>query len=457
MGAAPVAAGRMAAVADPVIARVGALVRQRPGALSLAQGMVAWGPPPGVRQAVVAALEAADHRLDRYGPVQGEEPLLEAVRRELADVRGLDLGDSDLLVTAGSNMAFSAIAQVLCDPGDEVLLPLPFYFNHAMAIRLAGGVPVPVAAGLVPDPERLAAAITSRTRAIVTISPNNPSGVVTPPAVLAAINGLCERHGLLHVSDEAYADFVHGPVAHRGPGRLPGSGGHTVSLFSLSKAYGMAGWRVGYAAVPRQLMGALAKVQDTVLISPPQVSQGRRWPPSTPVPPGAGPASWPWGIGAASCSRRWRRPGVTAELAWSCLGPPDGAFYGLLRFSSRLGGLRVMERLVLEHGVAALPGESFGLPTAAGRECCGSATGCWAPPIWRRPWEGCSGGWKPWEIRAAESCAARCAWKTQWAPSRSPRPPASGAMPMRANRSVLSGLRLITLTSLPPSRRRRIT
>lgn len=366
MGAAPVAAGRMAAVADPVIARVGALVRQRPGALSLAQGMVAWGPPPGVRQAVVAALEAADHRLDRYGPVQGEEPLLEAVRRELADVRGLDLGDSDLLVTAGSNMAFSAIAQVLCDPGDEVLLPLPFYFNHAMAIRLAGGVPVPVAAGLVPEPERLAAAITSRTRAIVTISPNNPSGVVTPPAVLAAINGLCERHGLLHVSDEAYADFVHGPVAHRGPGRLPGSGGHTVSLFSLSKAYGMAGWRVGYAAVPRQLMGALAKVQDTVLISPPQVSQRAAL-----AALHAGPAWCRPRIVALGDRRRQLLTAVAAARGdgqlVELLGPPDGAFYGLLRFSSRLGGLRVMERLVLEHGVAALPGESFGLPTAGGQ------------------------------------------------------------------------------------------
>lgn len=328
--------------------------------------MVAWGPPPGVRQAVLAALEAADHRLDRYGPVQGEEPLLEAVRRELTDVRGLDLGGSDLLVTAGSNMAFSAIAQVLCDPGDEVLLPLPFYFNHAMAIRLAGGVPVPVAAGLVPDPERLAAAITSRTRAIVTISPNNPSGVVTPPAVLAAINGLCERHGLLHVSDEAYADFVHGPVAHRGPGRLPGSGGHTASLFSLSKAYGMAGWRVGYAAVPRQLMGALAKVQDTVLISPPQVSQRAAL-----AALHAGPVWCRPRIAALGDRRHQLLAAVTAARAGGLdvelLGPPDGAFYGLLRFSCRLGGLRLMERLVLEHGVAALPGESFGLPAAGGQ------------------------------------------------------------------------------------------
>ncbi|MCP9835186.1 aminotransferase class I/II-fold pyridoxal phosphate-dependent enzyme [Cyanobium sp. Aljojuca 7A6] len=356
----------MAAVADPVIAQVGALLRQCPGALSLAQGMVAWAPPQAVRQAVAVALAETDRRLDRYGPVWGEEPLLEAVRRELTEVRGLDLEGSDLLVTAGSNMAFNAIAQVLCDPGDEVLLPLPFYFNHAMAIRLAGGVPVPVEAGLVPDPDRLAAAITPRSRAIVTISPNNPSGLVTPPQVLAAINGLCHRHGLVHVSDEAYADFVHGAVPHRGPGRLPGSGGHTVSLFSLSKAYGMAGWRVGYAAVPRQLMGALAKVQDTVLICPPQVSQRAAL-----AALEAGPAWCRPHVEALGQRRRQLLDAVAAArsggLAMELLGPPDGAFYGLLRFPCALDGAALLRHLVLGHGVAALPGDSFGLPPVGGR------------------------------------------------------------------------------------------
>lgn len=355
----------MAKVADPVIARMAVLLRQRPDALSLAQGMVSWAPPPAVRQAVALALAEADPRLDRYGPLQGEEALLEAIRRELAALRGLDLTDSALLVTAGSNMAFSAIAQVLCDPGDEVLLPLPYYFNHAMAIRLAGGVPVPVAAGLVPDPERLAAALTPRSRAIVTISPSNPSGLVTPPDVLAAINGLCHRHGLLHVSDEAYAEFVHGVVPHRGPGRLPGSGGHTVSLFSLSKAYGMAGWRVGYAAVPRQLMGALAKVQDTVLICPPQIAQRAAL-----AALAAGPAWCRPHIAALGQRRRQLLAAVAAAradgLEVELLGPPDGAFYGLLRFRSHLEEGPLMQRLVLGHGVAALPGGSFGLEPPKG-------------------------------------------------------------------------------------------
>jgi aspartate/methionine/tyrosine aminotransferase len=366
VNAAPVAAARMACVATPVIARVGELMRQCPGALSLAQGMVAWGPPSGVRQAVAAALLEDDPRVDRYGPVLGEAPLLEAVHRELSGRRGLDLEGSELLVSAGSNMAFSAIAQVLCDPGDEVLLPLPFYFNHAMAIRLAGGVPVAVEAGLVPDPERLAAAITPRTRAIVTISPNNPSGVVMPPAVLETINALCAHLGLVHISDEAYADFIHGVVPHHSPASRSGSGSHTVSLFSLSKSYGMAGWRMGYAAVPRQLMDSLAKVQDTVLICPPQLSQRAALAALDAGPDWCRPRIEALGerrLQLIEAVRAARRGGLALDM----LGPADGAFYALVRFPCPLEGDRLMERLVLEHGVAALPGESFGLPPSPGQ------------------------------------------------------------------------------------------
>jgi aspartate/methionine/tyrosine aminotransferase len=129
----------------------------------------------------------------------------------------------------------------------------------------------------------------------------------------------------------------------------------------------MAGWRVGYAAVPRQLTAALAKVQDTVLICPPQASQRAAL-----AALEAGPAWCRPRIAALGERRRQLLAAVTAAhaggLAVELLGPPDGAFYGLLRFPSRLDGLRLVERLVLEHGVAALPGESFGLTPAGGKD-----------------------------------------------------------------------------------------
>jgi len=367
----PQAADRLGAVLTPVIPLVGQLMARRPGCLSLAQGMVGWGPPPEVHQALRQALDAAAAdseqaaALDRYGPVVGDPALLAAIGAELAGRWGLALEGSALLVTAGSNMAFNALAQVICDPGDEVILPAPYYFNHVMAVQLAGGVPVTPAAGLIPDPDRLAAAITPRTRAIVTISPNNPSGVVIPRSVLAEINALCARHGLFHISDEAYAVFVHGDEPHWSPAAAPGAGAHTITLHSLSKSHGMAGWRLGYAAVPTPLMAALAKVQDTILICPPRLVQRAAI---------AALQAGPGWLNAQLTGLRQRRRQLLAALRAGqqrglnarLLAEPDGAFYALLAVESPLGGDALVERLVLEHGVATLPGESFGLTTQEG-------------------------------------------------------------------------------------------
>ncbi len=368
----PQAAARLGAVLSPVIPQVGRLMVRRPGCLSLAQGMVGWGPPPEVRQALLRALDSAAVQpqraadLDRYGPMAGDPALIAAIATELGGRWGLDLQDSSLLVTAGSNMAFNALAQVICDPGDEVILPVPYYFNHVMAVQLAGGRPVTPSAGLIPDPALLAAAITPRTRAIVTISPNNPSGVVIPAAVLAEINALCARHGLFHISDEAYAVFVHGDVPHWSPGAAAGAGAHTITLHSLSKSHGMAGWRLGYAAVPSALMAALAKVQDTILICPPRLVQQAAI--------AALASEAPWLADQLTALRQRRRQLLAAlqaaqaqGLAASLLAPPDGAFYGLLAVKSSGSGEALMERLVLDHGVATLPGESFGLAAQAGQ------------------------------------------------------------------------------------------
>lgn len=364
-------ARRLARVLEPVIPRVGALTAAHPGTLSMAQGMVDWGPPATVLEAVQAALAGAQAdpsaaaALDRYGPMQGDPELLAALGAHLQRAHGLDLEGSALLVTAGSNMAFQILMQVLCDPGDEVILPAPWYFNHVMAVQLAGGVPVLPDAGLFPDPDQLAAAISPRTRAIVTVSPNNPSGVVIPPERLAAINALCAGRGLLHISDEAYAAFVHGQVAHGSPAAAPGAAAHTVTLQSFSKAYGMAGWRLGYAALPQPLLAALAKVQDTNLICPPRLNQR-----AAVAALAAGPA---WlqprleslrqrRLQLLQNLRQARQAGLPARL----LREPDGAFYALLQVRTPLTGLELVERLITEHGVASLPGESFGLPATGG-------------------------------------------------------------------------------------------
>ena len=129
-------------------------------------------------------------------------------------------------------------------------------------------------------------AITDRTRAIVTVSPNNPTGAVYPAEILAAINGLCKSRNIYHIADEAYEYFTYDPARHFSPASLPGSASHTISLYSLSKAYGMAGWRIGYMVFPSHLEESMKKIQDTNLICPPLLNQlaataalgaGRAW------------------------------------------------------------------------------------------------------------------------------------------------------------------------------------
>ncbi|MFM7651401.1 MAG: aminotransferase class I/II-fold pyridoxal phosphate-dependent enzyme [Vulcanococcus sp.] len=357
------AARRLAAVQTPVIPVMGELIRTTPGTLSMGQGMVHWGPPPPVLAALSEAVARADTGdnpgLHAYGPVGGDPTLLEALAPWLIREHGLDLAGASLLVSAGSNMAFNAVVQVLCDPGDELILPVPYYFNHEMAIRLAGAAPVPVQAGLIPDPGQLEAAITPRTRAIVTVSPNNPSGAVIPQPVLAAINRLCAERGLLHICDEAYGLFNHGDTAIWSPGSQPGSAAHTITLGSLSKSHGMAGWRVGWAVVPEALMAELAKVQDTILICPPRLIQRAA---AAALAVGAG---WCRERIAALGLRRRRvlhaliRPEI--QQPWRVLGPADGAFYALLQLNTPLSSDRAMERLIREHGVALVSGSSFGL------------------------------------------------------------------------------------------------
>ena len=353
----PAAAHRLEQVQQPVIPVMGELIRQTPGTLSLGQGMVSWAPPAQVHQAVAAALRQGDPGLDRYGPVTGSEALREALGVWLQREQGLDLAESAVLITAGSNMAFNAVVQVLCDPGDELILPVPYYFNHEMAIRLAGGTPVPVEAGVVPDPEQLAAAITPRTRAIVTISPNNPRGAVFPRHVLEAINRLCAERGLLHISDEAYALFSYGGEPVWSPGSGTGSGSHTITLGSLSKSHGMAGWRIGWAVVPQQLMADLAKVQDTILIHPPQLNQ------QAALGALAAGAEWCRGHIQKLATRRQQVLDALTQPAapWRLLAQPDGAFYALLQLESSFSSDQAMEHLIRLHRVALVSGSSFGL------------------------------------------------------------------------------------------------
>ena len=259
---------RITDIQPPVIPILGEWIRSNPGTISLGQGITSYGPPPEAMQAVHSfGSTLAEHR---YGPVEGQPDLLAILRDKLTAENGLDLTGRRVVVTSGGNMAFMNAVLAVTDPGDEVILPVPYYFNHEMALTMIGchcvGVPTDERYQL--DIPALRSAITPRTRAIVTISPNNPTGAVYPEADLRAVNALCAEHGIVHITDEVYEYFTYGEARHYSPGSDPASRAHTISMFSLSKAYGFAGWRIGYMVHPEALTPALLKCQDTILICP---------------------------------------------------------------------------------------------------------------------------------------------------------------------------------------------
>jgi aspartate/methionine/tyrosine aminotransferase len=255
-------------------------------------------------------------------------------------------------------MAFVHAVLAITAPGDEIILNVPFYFNHEMAIQMADCTAVCVAtdASYQPRLDALAAAITDRTRAIVTVTPNNPSGAVFSEAALRAINTLCRDRGIYHLTDEVYEYFTYGSAQHVSSGSFPGAAGHTIAMYSLSKAYGFAGWRIGYMTYPEHLAPAIAKVQDTILVCPPVASQIAA-------------------IAALETGRGYCEPHVR-ELAairdivvskLSALAPlatvpaADGAFYVLMKVNTALDPMVIAERLIREHKVAVIPGPAFGM------------------------------------------------------------------------------------------------
>jgi aspartate/methionine/tyrosine aminotransferase len=346
----------MDAVQTPIIPVIGELADQTPGTIPLGQGVVVYPPPPEA----FAALQAffADPGNHQYGPVEGLPELIEALERKLARENGIRVRpDSRVVVTAGANMAFLHALLAITDPGDEVILLAPYYFNHEMAVEMIGcrAIAVPTLADHQPDLDAIRAAVTPRTRAIVTISPNNPTGAVYPEATLRAINVLCAERGLYHMNDEIYEYFTYDGARHYSPGSMSGAGAHTISMFSFSKSYGMASWRVGYMVLPARLSNALVKVQDTVIVCAPGLAQAA----------GLGAVS----AGSDYCRMHARRFDLVrrralsrlAELADICdVVPPLGAFYLFVRVRTPLAAQVVAERLVREHRVATLPASAFG-------------------------------------------------------------------------------------------------
>ncbi len=319
---------------------------------------VPGSPPPDDLLAWVAE-RARDGATARYTDIFGLPALREALAGDINLVYGGEAQAADVMITAGCNQAFFNTMVALAGEGDHIVLPAPWYFNHEMTARMLGIGVVPLAfrpdRNGVPDPGEALELVNERTRAIVLVTPNNPTGAVYPPDVIRAFFEVAAGAGCALVVDETYRDFL---AEGERPHDLfldPSWRGTFVHLYSFSKVYCLTGYRVGAVAAGGRLHGALEKVSDCVQISPPHLGQEAAL----------------YGIRHLG---RWRRDNAAVmversaalrraftrnDLGWDLVSA--GAYFAYVRHPFAGTSARDVARaLATGQGLLALPGSWFG-------------------------------------------------------------------------------------------------
>ncbi|KAJ1486821.1 nitrogenous transferase, partial [Baffinella frigidus] len=348
-GGAPSASKRIMGTDDPCIVAMQKMMRGKEGLLSLAQGIVFWGPP---KEAVAAATAAvgAEASTNAYCADDGLPAFREMLTAKLKAENGLER--SSVMVTSGSNQAYTNVVLATLDAGDRAVLFAPFYFNHAMALQMTGV-----------ERERLRLEFSlgvgdetagERPKLVTLVNPGNPSGVMLPEAVLKRAQDMCAAAGVWLLVDNAYEYFAYESSGHPAHVCIEGEG--VFNTFSFSKSYGMMGWRIGYLAYPPSLTEQLFKAQDTIPICPPVISQKAAM--------GALAAGKAW-VMTQVASLEDNKKALRLALEES-LGPVLGGS-GAIYFMARLPegcppDPEVVEFLAANHKVCVIPGSACGYP-----------------------------------------------------------------------------------------------
>ncbi len=333
------------------------------GAVNLSQGFPDFPAPGFVKDAACRAIE---RDVNQYAVTWGAKPLREAVAREFGRRYGVAVSpDEQVTVCCGATEAMMATMMALVDPGDEVIIFEPFYENYGPDALMSGATPryvalhppVPGASptlGWVFDPEDLAAAFNNKTKAIIINTPNNPTGKVFTREELETIAALCRTWDVIAISDEIYEHIIYDATEHVPIGSLEGMADRTVTINSLSKTYGVTGWRVGWAISPPSMTGAIRRVHDflTVGAAAPLQEAG--------VVALAAPDTYYADLAAAYQRRRDMLIDILDRHHFTCY-VPQGAYYVMTDIAG-FGwpdDVEFVRHLVKDVGVAAVPGSSF--------------------------------------------------------------------------------------------------
>ncbi len=333
--------------------------------IALGAGEPDFDTPEHIKEAAIKALHDG---ATKYTAVDGTPQLKKAVSEKFARDNGLEYSATQILVSCGGKQSFFNLCQAVLNPGDEAIIPAPYWVSYPEIVSIADGVPVIISAASTArykiSPDQLAAAITPKTRLMVLNSPSNPTGVAYTRAELAALGEVLRQHpDVLIATDDMYEHILwaHEPFSNIVMA-CPDLYDRTLVLNGVSKAYAMTGWRIGYAAGPAAIIKAMKNVQSQSTSNPAAVSQA------------AAAAAL---TGDQGCVARMREafrerhafihdalnqlPGVTAVAA-------DGTFYSfpdvqtIIAQRELTDDIALAELLLNEAGVAVVPGSAFGAP-----------------------------------------------------------------------------------------------
>ena len=307
-----------------------------------------------------AAAKALADGFTKYTPAAGIPELRQAAADKFKQDNGLDYDPSQIIVSCGGKHSCYNLMMALCQPGDEVIIPAPFWLSYPEMVKLAGGKPVTLETTDETEfkltPDRLRSAITPQTRLVILNSPSNPTGSVYTPAETQALGDVCVELGVLIMSDEIYEKLVYGDTVFQSVASFsPAHQEHTIIVHGLAKAYSMTGWRIGFTAAPAPIAKALGAIQSHSTSNPTSFAQKGA------VAALQGPqdhlAIW---MAEFSKRRDYAYQRLNAMPGISCVNA-QGAFYLFPNISGTgLKSGEFCERLLAEQKVAAVPGIAFG-------------------------------------------------------------------------------------------------
>lgn len=324
----------------------------------LAAGEPDFDTPEVIKQAAVEALKQGK---TKYTPASGTKSLKEAICRKLSKDNGISYDIGQIVVSNGAKHSLYNALQVLCNPGDEVIVVSPYWVSYPEMVKLAGAVPVNIATkkenGFKLTPEEIKGVLTKRTRALIVNSPSNPAGVVYDKDELKAIADICVDNGVVIISDEIYEKIIFDGKKHVSIASFSDEiKSSTVLVNGVSKSYSMTGWRVGYMAAPKEITDMVATLQSHATSNPCSISQA------------AAECALTTDLSAEIEKNRKmfqdRRDSLIKNLSENPrLEPfkPEGAFYLFCDVSAcGLDSLTFAKRLLEEKKVAVIPGGPFG-------------------------------------------------------------------------------------------------